>query len=171
MRALGYALSHQVIDAADLGVPQHRRRLFIVGTRSTAPLTVDLPRLPHVPAASFLAGDPEQGRWSLVAAKCPRTRERVAVGRRQYGDRFLIAYYGTARGGRSLARPIGTVTTLDRYALVDGDRLRMLTPEEYRAAMGFPAGYQLPSNRRLAIHLLGNAVCPPVAAAVIGALN
>jgi DNA (cytosine-5)-methyltransferase 1 len=38
MHALGYALAPMVLDAADHGVPQHRRRLFIVGTRSKHPI-------------------------------------------------------------------------------------------------------------------------------------
>ncbi len=35
MQRLGYSVSAQVVDAADYGVPQHRRRLFIVGMRET----------------------------------------------------------------------------------------------------------------------------------------
>lgn len=63
--------------------------------------------------------------------------------RSRYGDRFLIAYYGNEHGGRSLDQPLGTVTTRDRFAVIDGDRMRMLSIEEYRIAMGFPAAYWL----------------------------
>jgi len=31
---VGYSITYKVLDAADFGVPQHRRRLFIVGLRS-----------------------------------------------------------------------------------------------------------------------------------------
>jgi DNA (cytosine-5)-methyltransferase 1 len=48
--------------------------------------------------------------------------------------------------------------------------MRMLTVPENCAAMGFPKGYQLPAQTHQAIHLLGNAVCPPVARDVISAL-
>jgi DNA (cytosine-5)-methyltransferase 1 len=37
--------------------------------------------------------------------------------------------------------------------------------------MGFPAEYQLPEQHRLAIHMLGNAVCPPVARDIIEAIK
>lgn len=164
LHRLGYSLSAQIHDAADHGVPQHRRRLFLVAVRSRHALWIPQIRRTHVPASAILNGG---GKWSAVATKCPRTVARVEHGRRQHGDRFLLAYYGSARGGRSLDRPIGTITTRDRYALVDGDRMRMLTVEEYRDAMGFPAGYALPRNRRLAKHLIGNAVCPPVARDII----
>ncbi len=165
LRALGYAISAQVVDAADLGVPQHRRRLFIVATRSQAAKWLRFRLGQRRPARSFV--DFDCGAWSMVSSKCDRTRERVRNGRIQLGERFLIAYYGAEKGGRSLDRPIGTITTRDRYAIVDGPLMRMLSVAEYQAAMGFPPSYQLPENRRVATHLLGNAVCPPVAAEVI----
>src|SRR3954447_18354444 len=36
LEGLGFTVAAQVVDAADLGVPQHRRRLLIVGTRGPA---------------------------------------------------------------------------------------------------------------------------------------
>jgi DNA (cytosine-5)-methyltransferase 1 len=168
MQALGYKLTSLIVDAADCGVPQNRRRLFIIATRSKAPRWFTLPRREHVPAARIIRW--QSAGWTPWRGKCARTVERVENGRRAHGDRFLIAYYGNERGGRSLNRPLGTVTTRDRYAVVDCDAMRMLSVEEYRAAMGFPENYQLPANRRLATHLLGNAVCPPVAEQVIRAL-
>ena len=62
--------------------------------------------------------------------------------------------------GRSLDRPIGTITTRARWAVVDHDRMRMLTVRENRVAMGFPDHYLLPDSGTLAIHQLGNAVPP-----------
>ena len=109
--------------------------------------------------------DVAKGAWTPVlrTGRAAATLARISRGRREHGERFLIGYYGNEHGGRSLHRPVGTLTTRDRWAIVDGDRMRMLTPDEVRAGMGFPQGYQLPENRRLAVHLLGNAVCPPVA--------
>jgi DNA (cytosine-5)-methyltransferase 1 len=89
----------------------------------------------------------------------------VAAGRRDVGARFVMPYYGSGSGltGRPINRPLGTVTCKDRWALVDGDRMRMLRVEEYRAAMGFPSDYALPATRHDAIRALGNAVPPPLA--------
>ena len=113
------------------------------------------------------------GRWSAIEK--PRrslaTLSRVAAGRRVHGDRFLTAYYGNERGGRSLARPIGTITTRDRWAVIDHDRMRMLSVPEARRAMGFRDTYRIPDDKRLAMHMLGNAVCPPVARDLIQAIG
>jgi DNA (cytosine-5)-methyltransferase 1 len=167
-RRLGYSASLQVLDAADFGVPQNRERLFVVFTRSRAPMELKFPERAHVPAAAILEAVPA---GTPVRRLCARTRERVRNGRRAHGSRFLVSYYGSARGGRSLARPLGTVTTLARWALVEGERLRMLTVTENRRAMGFREDYGLPVNQRLAVHLLGNAVPPPLAAGVLDAIQ
>ena len=173
MEALGYALAPMVLDAADHGVAQHRRRLFIVGTRSKSPIQLSLPRCPHVPASSVI--DFGAGRWTPVhhPRRSLATLQRVESGRHRFGHRFVAPYYGSGSGetGRSLDRPLGTVTTRDRWAVVDGDRMRMLSAPEARAAMGFPDTYQLPERHKDAMHMLGNAVVPPVARDVINALR
>lgn len=173
MHALGYALAPMVLDAADSGVPQHRRRLFIVATRSRHPIELELPRRAHVPASAVV--DFSAGRWSPVEkpGRSRATLARVAAGRQRFGARFVAPYYGSGSGetGRSLDRPIGTVTTRARWALIDGDRMRMVLASEGREFMGFPAGYQLPANEAQAWHLLGNAVAPAQACDVISALR
>lgn len=173
MHALGYALAPMVIDAADHGVPQHRRRLFIVATRSKHPIELTLPVRPHVGADAVL--DFNAGRWSPIHrhGRAPATLARIAAGRAAHGVRFLAPYYGSGSGetGRSLSRPIGTITTRDRWAVIDGDRMRMVTADESRAFMGFPSTYSLPPAHREAMHMLGNAVCPPVARDLINAIR
>jgi DNA (cytosine-5)-methyltransferase 1 len=173
MHALGYALAPMVLDAADHGVPQHRRRLFIVATRSKHPVQLRLPQRAHAPASSVI--DFSAGQWSPVRkpGRSPRTLARIEAGRARFGDRFVAPYYGSGSGetGRSLHRPIGTLTTRARWALVDGDRMRMVLTSEGRALMGFPDGYQLPNGEAKAWHLLGNAVAPVVACDVIQALR
>lgn len=164
MGALGYSVAEHLLDAADSGVPQHRVRLFLVCSRSLAPLHLTLPTREHAPIGDVLQWDAY--RWSRLErpGRSAATLARARRGREAFGDRFVMPYYGGGSGltGRSLARPLGTVTTRDRWAVVDGDRMRMLQPPEYRAAMGFPASYAMPKRRDEAIHLLGNAVCPPV---------
>lgn len=168
MQRLGYAIAPHVIDAADHGVPQHRRRVFVICARGKHTPALRLQARPHVPAEDILESG---GTWSPVANKCANTRARIEAGRRAHGSRFLVAYYGNEKGGRSVRRPIGTVTTRDRYALVDGDRMRMLNVTEYRRAMGFREDYVLPRSSTLAKHMLGNAVCPPVARDVLAELK
>ena len=87
---------------------------------------------------------------------------RVANGRKQFGNTFVMPYYGSGSGltGRSIHRPIGTVTTRDRWAIVRGDEMRMFSVDEYRKAMSFEESTKLPPKKADAVHLLGNATCP-----------
>lgn len=172
MHLLGYALAPMILDAADHGVPQERKRLIIVATRSKHPIVLDLPRRPHVAASNVI--DFNAGNWSRVADKVPNTQARWARGRAEQGDRFVMPYYGSGSGetGRSLDRPIGTLTTKARWAVVDGDRMRMVNAHtEGRAFMGFRPDYELPANEAQAWHLMGNAVVPQKAADVIDAIR
>ncbi len=169
LKALGYAMNAQVHNAADFGVPQERHRAIIVlshGTRS-AP-SIRSPGMRHIPAREVL--DLDGGNWTPTATKVASTQERIADGRRRFGrDPFLICYYGEGSGkiARDLDRPIGTLTTIDRWAIVRGNQMRVLNVGECKAVMSFPANYQLTGTRRDQIMQLGNAVAVKKATEVV----
>lgn len=173
LRRLGYSVSPHLIDAANHGVPQHRERVFIVCTRSAAPLTLRLPKRDHVAVDSCIEWDAHT--WSPVnkPGRSTATLSRVAAGRARFGRRFVAPFYGSGSGltGRSVDRPIGTLTTVDRWAVVDGERMRVLQPSENLAIMSFGKGTHLPKVKRHAMHLIGNAVAPFVARDVLEALR
>lgn len=169
---LGYSLSVNVLDSADFGVPQHRERVFIVGTRSKAPVDLKLEKRPHVAVNSVLEWDAYD--WNPVnkPGRAENTLRRIENGRKLYGDRFVAPFYGSGSGntGRSVDRPLGTLTTKDRWSLIRGDQMRMLQIPEAKRVMGFRDDYKLPANHAAAMHMLGNAVCPPVPQALLNAL-
>ena len=77
-------------------------------------------------------------------------------------------------------RPVPTITTKDRFGLVQGRILtlpegqrykldithRMLTARELAAATGFPDWYRFVGGDTDAKKMIGNAVCPPLAEAL-----
>jgi DNA (cytosine-5)-methyltransferase 1 len=162
---LGYRVSEQVLDAADCGTPQERARLIVVASRTRRPIFVAPGREPRIAARSCI--DLDGGTWTPTAQWCERSRARIARAQDQHGDDVLVPYYGSTQGGRSLDRPIGTLTTVDRYALVRADRGRMLSVDEMRRLSGFPAGYVLTGTKREQTAQLGNAVPPPLARHVV----
>lgn len=165
---LGYRVSEQVLDAADAGVAQHRKRLFVVCTRGRRPVTIQAPSAPHISARACV--DLDVGVWSEWSTWCVRSRARIVAAQRAHGPDVLIPFYGSATGGRSLDRPIGTLTTVDRYALVRGARGRMLSVAELLRLSSFPASYALTGTRRDAVRLIGNAVPPLLACHVVRAV-
>lgn len=166
LKALGYRINENVFNAADFGVPQSRYRAFILCSLEQE---FQLKSEDQSFRAASDVIDFAAGKWSPVRkpSRSAETLKQFYNGRIIHGDRFLIAYYGNEHNGRSLNKPIGTITTRDRFGVVDGERMRMLSVDEARKAMGFPDDYKLPENKRLAMHFLGNAVCPPVAASLI----
>lgn len=92
-------------------------------------------------------------------------------------ETLLVPYYGKGNA-RPVGEPIGTLTTRDKYAVVNGiddidldDVLfRMLEPHEIGRAMAFADGYTVLGNKRERVRQYGNAVTPPVAEIIVSAL-
>lgn len=163
LNRLGYVLSPHILDAADHGVAQHRVRMFLVASKSKKPIKLNLKKQAKISARSVI--DTNTGKWSEIykPGRSEKTIAKIARGRAELKtDLFVIPYYGSGSGltGRSIDRPIGTLTTKDRWAVVHGDKMRMLTVDEKRKFMSFPADTALPKRKSVATHLLGNAVCP-----------
>ncbi len=82
---------------------------------------------------------------------------------------FLTKYYGSGAGARPVTDPLDTVTTKDRFALVQPRGMdilfRMLQPHELAAAMGFD-GYAFTGNKTEQVRQIGNAVSVPPAEAL-----
>ncbi len=181
LRDLGYHLHEHVLDAADFGVPQRRRRLFIVGDRKRQPVRHVRKRPGRRKSAGSVLDPADTWKTSALfdERRAAATLERAERGFRELGEdaSFLLVYYGNdgAGGWQPLNRPLRTVTTLDRFALIRHDghepQMRMLQVPELKRAMGFDEDFILPvGTRRDRIRLLGNGVCPPVMTAVVNSL-
>lgn len=161
---LGYETDAQVLTSSHYGVPQRRKRMFITASRVGAkisPLTLtDEPGFgPCI--------DWHEGRWRPVSEATSSVRARIAKGRRNHGRRFL-GQHVSGHPGVGLDEPIRTITTKDQWIVVDGSQYRPLTIREYARGMGFPDSYAWPdATKKDTIKGLGNAVCPPQAAALI----
>jgi DNA (cytosine-5)-methyltransferase 1 len=180
---LDYNVLPVTLDARDFGVPQQRRRLFLLCDRKGDPV-------PPVPGRRREAGtvadilDPP-GTWKSTPlrregrAKPTLERAERAIAALGEGVPFLIVYYGSDAGGgwQTLDRPLRTITTIDRFGLVTWEGtepyLRMLQVPELMRAMGFSGDYSLDGvgRRRDRIRLLGNGVAPPVMEAIVRALT
>ncbi len=73
---LSYVLSHKVLNAADYGVPQQRRRVFIVGFRSDLNLTWSFPEPTH--SSDALAWDKwvTGGYWQRHGKPAPQPPDK-----------------------------------------------------------------------------------------------
>lgn len=97
---------------------------------------------------------------------------------------FLVKYYGQGTG-QDIKEPLDTITSRDRFGLVTIEGvdyqivdigLRMLEPRELYGCQGFPDDYIIDHDytgktypRSEQVRRCGNAVCPPIPAALVRA--
>lgn len=110
----------------------------------------------------------------------------ITAGDGHFGEvrAFLVKYYGQGTG-QDIEQPLDTVTTKDRFGLVTIEGvdyqivdigLRMLEPRELYGCQGFPDDYIIDHDytgktypRSEQVRRCGNAVCPPIPAALVKA--
>ncbi len=110
----------------------------------------------------------------------------ITAGDGHFGEvrAFLIKYYGQGTG-QDINDPLDTVTARDRFGLVTVNGvdyqivdigLRMLEPRELYGCQGFPDDYIIDHDytgkeypRSEQVRRCGNAVCPPIPAALVRA--
>lgn len=176
LESLGYNLDEQVLNSADFGVPQSRRRLFLLCDRKSVPAPIPKAAGKQRNASCIVDLN---GAYSWTPLRTSRrakaTLERAERGIRVLGDGkpFLLVYYGSDKSGgwQKLSRPLRTITTVDRFAIVkptkEGHVMRMLQVPELQQAMGMDGMKFEHGSRRERIKMIGNAVCPPVMKAVV----
>ena len=110
----------------------------------------------------------------------------ITAGDGHFGEvrAFLSKYYGQGTG-QDIEQPLDTVTARDRFGLVTIEGvdyqivdigLRMLEPRELYGCQGFPDDYIIDHDytgktypRSEQVRRCGNAVCPPIPAALVRA--
>lgn len=115
-----------------------------------------------------------------------QTLPTITAGDGHFGEvrAFLIKYYGQGTG-QDIKKPLDTVTAQDRFGLVTINGtdyqivdigLRMLEPKELYGCQGFPDDYIIDHDytgktypRSEQVRRCGNAVCPPIPAALVRA--
>lgn len=163
LRAMGYRVRADVVNAADHGVPQDRRRLIVQALRHADPKPIEPTRARRGVLHVLEDGD----GWHAITSKRPGIAARMRDAQGRAGPACLWANVDRARG-RALDELAPTMTTRSagQWYLLDGDRCRVLTVRELKRIQGFPDSYRVPEKRTLAGKLLGNAVPPPMARAI-----
>lgn len=161
IKELGYWVDDRILDSADFGVPQHRKRVYIVG------FLKDLS-----PKETVLFDWPE------------KESERVGIG--QFVEKGISGYtiskhlQGSYIYKKDDGRPqvidadsnIQVKTLVSTYHKIqrltgtfvrDGETgLRLLSENECKAIMGFPEYFEFPVSRTQMYRQMGNSVAVPV---------
>lgn len=175
----GYATKWAVLNASDYGVPQARKRLYIVGVRRDAALgefRFPDPMGKRVALKDLLLSNGAADEWVIARDDIRITKTDLSRKLASRPNRPIqIGTINKGGQGERIYSVEGHAITLSAYGggaaaktgayLVDG-KVRKLHPQECRRLMGFPEGYQIDPRPHQAYKQFGNAVVADVIEAV-----
>lgn len=180
LRGHGYRVSHRVLNAADYGVPQTRRRLFIVGVRN------DLGRSPKFPRRS-VSRYTTLGEAFAGIVNSPKELADVNIERYEIYKRLRElppdiskitkyesdtgSYFSLVRASPDHPCPTITATASDLSAasVCHWDNRKFTVPE-LKAIQSFPRDYKLTGAYKQQAERIGRAVPPLLTKAIAEAI-
>ena len=143
---LGYGFAYRVLDAQYFGVPQRRRRVFVVGYlgdwRRAAEVLFERGAVPEYHDSD-----------KAVGCKC-WPAPYISFGTSHPGIGEFLRVYDPAG--------VSPPTKPAVIHILDGKGIRSLTPEEAETTQGFPRGYTAVGNDHRRFTAVGNSMAVPV---------
>ena len=180
---LHYTMDYMVLNSADFGVPQYRKRLYLIGFREDLPVYVDGEDSSNGNQISP-DGRTRDGNFVFSFPKGKFCKDHVGIGRfvetsatgpsiSKYLQKTYIfkAHDGhpevidenTGHPVKTLCASYHKIQRLTGTFVRGGETgLRLLTESECKYIMGFPQNYIVPVSRTSMYHQFGNSVAVPV---------
>lgn len=179
----GYTIHYRILDTADYGVPQHRERLFIVGTRGKS---FKFPRPTHGPdspgsnpyhvakdAVTGVRLSPEErsfkvkGRFGHLLDEIPAGLNYSFFTERMGHPQPIFAWRSKFSDFLYKAAPDSPVRTIKaqggQYTGPFHWENRPFSVAELKRLQTFPDKFDIVGKRQIAIQQIGNSVPPQVA--------
>lgn len=160
LKAEGYDIHFKILDSSDFGVPQIRKRIYIVGFDSSSftkppEFHWPAPRKTRVGIGKYVETGVNDRSIShhlqkSYIFKLDDGRPQIISPESNFPVKTLVASY------HKIQRLTGTF-------VADGPTgLRLLTDNECKAIMGFPKSFKIPVSRTQMYRQMGNSVAVPV---------
>ena len=183
---LGYYFSWQILDARDFGIPQGRRRLFVVGfknkecfERFSFPEKIKLEDCPLPTMQSMLEENMAEGSMQSIEGQLRQIDEKKGEPEERYYLSQKLVDYVLAPGtknfmhydaktdlpiARALVKNMGNTyrASVNNYVHTNTKagrgRLRHLTMREVHRLMGYPDSYNIVVSKAQAYRQAGNSI-------------
>lgn len=156
---VGYYVFHQVLDGANFGVPQHRKRIYMVGFRKDLFPNIDFKFPQSNGKSSYINEHLEKNAQGYSISKHLQEtylfklddgRPKIVNKKSKIKIKTLVSSY------HKIQRLTGTFVE-------DGETgLRLFTENECKAIMGFDKDFVVPVSRTQMYRQFGNSVVIPV---------
>lgn len=177
--SLGYKISFAVLNAGDYGIPQNRRRLFIVGfLDNSVDFSFPQPSDLKFNMFDFLENNCSFGNFTYSKnGKLKITKKYAEIDKKYYLTPLLYNYvmkggtksfYQNPKINNNIARPLLKTmgnrhrAGIDNYVSDDGSKdfgkVRMLTEREAHRLMGFTDDYKIVVSKAQAYKQAGNSI-------------
>ncbi|MDN6294695.1 MAG: DNA cytosine methyltransferase [Lactococcus lactis] len=161
---LGYEVQYRLLNAANFGLPQRRRRVYFVGFLKELNVDFEYPKPTvtkdnYTPIGSILEGD-------VPGYTISKHLQENYLFKHDDGKPQIVDKNST-EVGNTLVATYHKIQRLTGTFVKGGETgLRLLTRNECKALQGFPKNFELPVSRTQAYRQLGNAVPVTVVKAI-----
>jgi DNA (cytosine-5)-methyltransferase 1 len=179
----GYVVYSKVLNASEYGVPQPRKRIYMICLRkdlNLAPFRFPEPTNEDVALEDILIRDGSADAYAIPTDKVTLVPQDEIDSLHRMNKPQRIGSYGKGGQGERIYSPKGHAITLSAYGggiggktglyLVDG-KVRKLSPRECLRLMGYPDSFVMPVSDAQAWKQTGNSVCVKVLVKILEAVN
>jgi len=175
----GYKFKYQKLHAADYGVPQKRKRVVFIGTKTDKEIT--FPEPTHAEEAYKTVDGKQIEQWvgaGTVLLERKDVPEKFFMSEKMING-FIKRRIQNEKKGRGFGwqiidpkKPCYTISArywkdgADALVKYSDKDIRMLTPEEAAAIQTFPKEYKFYGSKRVVYTQIGNAVPAGLAKAI-----
>jgi DNA (cytosine-5)-methyltransferase 1 len=154
-----YKVFHRVLNSSDYGVPQHRQRVYIVAFDK---LQISAPCFTWPQPSRRVKGIGQFVESNISGYSISRHLQRVYIYKANDGHPEIITRLSN-HPVKTLVASYHKIQRITGTFVKDGPtNLRLLTPSECKAIMGFPRKFKFLVSRTQMYRQMGNSVAIPV---------